>query len=114
MKFTADPRTADWLEYFIPESANFDWDEGNKGKNVKHGYSDVEIESVLRQSKYIFAGQIIDPPHAEWRGLILGLTENGKPTALIFTRRGDKIRPISCRPMRKNEWRLYEETIEKN
>jgi len=37
-----------------------------------------------------------------------------KLTALIFTRRDDKIRPISCRPMRKNEWMLYEEIIEKD
>jgi hypothetical protein len=60
VKFISDPITAEWLEYFIPES----------------------------------------------------VTENGKPTALIFTRRGDKMRPISCRPMRKNEWRLYEESLQ--
>jgi uncharacterized DUF497 family protein len=29
--------------------------------------------------------------------------------ALIFTRRSDQLRPISCRPMRRNERRLYDE-----
>src|SRR5256885_16954446 len=33
----------------------------------------------------------------------------GRRLALIFTRRGTKLRPISCRPMRRNERRLYDE-----
>ncbi len=110
MKFEPDKPVADWLQDFIPDSDNFDWDEGNIRKNLKHGYSFEQIESILWQTQFVFAGKIVEPTHDEWRGLILGLTETGKPTALIFTRRGEKFRPISCRPMRNNEWRFYEKT----
>jgi uncharacterized DUF497 family protein len=30
---------------------------------------------------------------------------------LVFTRRGDRLRPISCRPMRRTERQVYEEAI---
>ncbi|PWU07426.1 MAG: hypothetical protein C5B51_10010 [Terriglobia bacterium] len=47
-------------------------------------------------------------------GLILGEGETGRLLALIFTRRGDKLRPISCRPMRIDERRLYETSIQEH
>ena len=109
MKFETDNWVARWLQGFVPNPDNFDWDDGNIRKNLKHGYSSVEIESLFWQTEYLFAGKIIEPVHDEWRGLVLGLTDGGRETVLIFTRRGEKIRPISCRPMRKNERRLYEE-----
>ena len=34
--------------------------------------------------------------------------------ALIFTRRGEQLRPISCRPMRRNERTLYEEACKED
>jgi len=114
MKLTRDNAVAHWLQNFIPDPDNFDWDEGNVRKNLKHGYSSEQIESLFRQTEYIFAGKIIEPSHDEWRGLILGLTEGGRTTALIFTRRGEKLRTISCRPMRKNERRFYETTTQKD
>ena len=50
-----------------------------------------------------------DGAEAEPRWLLLGETDAGRQLTLIFTRRGNRIRPISCRPMRRNERRLYEE-----
>ena len=114
VKLTPDPLTSVWLRDFVADSENFDWDAGNREKNAKHEVSDEEIESILAQEKYIFAGRIIEPFHEEWRGLILGESSEGRPLALIFTRRGDKFRPISCRPMRVFEWRLYEESIKEH
>ena len=73
---------------------------------------DEEIESMLAREKYVFAGRIAAPPHDEWRGLILGENLNGRPLALVFTRRGEKLRPISCRSMRALERRFYETIIE--
>jgi uncharacterized DUF497 family protein len=112
MKLEADDSVVKWLQDFIPDSDHFDWDEGNIRKNLKHGYSFEQIESILWQPEFVFAGRIVEPTHDEWRGLLLGLTEGGKQTALIFTRRGEKFRPISCRPMRENEWRFYEEATQ--
>ncbi len=109
MRLTPDLSALTWLNDFVPDAENFEWDKGNIDKNLKHGLSSEEIESIFWQEKYIFAGKIVEPTHDEWRGLILGQTENGKHVALIFTKRGEKLRPISCRPMRLNERRIYEE-----
>ena len=46
----------------------------------------------------------------EARYLLLGITSTGRRAALIFTRRGDKLRPISCRAMRKTEKEAYDAT----
>lgn len=108
MKFILDPPTSLWLRDFIADPDNFDWDDGNKRKNVKHGVSCEEIEAIISEDRFVFAGRIVEPAHDEWRGLILGPTAEGRSLALIFTRRGEKLRPISCRPMRLVERRLYE------
>ncbi|MBK8871265.1 MAG: BrnT family toxin [Elusimicrobia bacterium] len=114
MRLKTDESAAQWLHDFVADPENFDWDEGNIRKNLKHGYSAEQIESLFLQTEYIFAGKIIEPAHDEWRGLVLGLTEGSRMTALILTRRGEKIRPISCRPMRKDERRFYENTTQKS
>ena len=112
MKFVPDPLTGLWLRDFDPEPENFDWDDGNRHKNLKHGLSSEEVESLFRQDQYVFAGRIIEPAHKESRGLILGQADSGRALALIFTRRGEKLRPISCRPMREGERRHYEASIQ--
>jgi uncharacterized DUF497 family protein len=112
VKFVRDDKAAQWLREFAPDSETFDWDAGNMTKNLKHGVSREEIESIFYSQKLIFAGHIIDPPDNEWRGLILGRSDGGRLLALIFTRRGDKLRPISCRPMRTGERRFYETSIQ--
>lgn len=111
MKFVRDDEAARWLREFIPDPDNFDWDAGNKTKNMKHGVLCEEVESIFYGQRLLLAGRIVDPAHDEWRGLVLGQSDAGRRLALIFTQRGDKLRPISCRPMRKGERRLYETSI---
>jgi len=38
----------------------------------------------------------------------VGVTSGGRHAALVSTRRGDKLRPISCRAMRKREKEAYD------
>ncbi len=64
--------------------------------------------SLFRRTVFL-AGRIVEPAHEEPRWLLLGETNTGRRLALIFTRRGRKLRPISCRQMRRNERKLYEE-----
>src|SRR3989344_762609 len=109
MKLIDDPVAEKWLQSFDPEPDGFDWDKGNRSKNLKHGVTQEEIESIF-ENEHGFAGRISEPAHAEWRGLILGQSNTGKLLALIFTRREDRIRPISCRPMRKLEAKKYHES----
>jgi uncharacterized DUF497 family protein len=43
--------------------------------------------------------------------LVLGEDGKHRRLALVLTRRDDRLRPISCRPMRGKERRVYEEAI---
>ena len=112
MKFSPDLTAGLWLRDFVPDPENFDWDDGNRHKNLNHGLSCEEVESLFLQDRYIFAVRIIEHHHTEWRGLILGQGGSGRALALIFTRRSEKLRPISCRPIREGERRFYEASIE--
>jgi uncharacterized DUF497 family protein len=111
VRFSPDLTAGLWLRDFVPDPENFNWDDGNRHKSLKHGLSCKEVESLFLQEHYIFAGRIIEPTHEEWRGLILGQSESGRAIALIFTRRGEMLRPISCRPMREGERRFYAASI---
>ncbi|OFW40322.1 MAG: hypothetical protein A3J28_10705 [Acidobacteria bacterium RIFCSPLOWO2_12_FULL_60_22] len=84
-----------------------EWHWGNQAKNLKHGLTLEDMESVFWQP-YVFAGRTVEPAHSEWRGLFLGQTSQGRRVALIFTRRSEKVRVISCRAMRPAERRFYE------
>lgn len=65
------------------------------------------MESIL-DTAVVFAGRIVEPTHDEARYLLLGVTPGGRHAALIFARRGDKLRPISYRAMRKKEKEAYD------
>jgi uncharacterized DUF497 family protein len=111
MRLSDDPKTATWLSNLNGDSASFDWDDGNRGKCRKHRVDDREIESLFAHP-YLFAGRIVEPAHDERRWLVLGEDDGGRRLALIFTRRNDRLRPISCRPMRKEERAVYEKAIQ--
>jgi uncharacterized DUF497 family protein len=99
VKLVADPETAAWLAI----GPAIGWDAGNSTKSeTKHGFRIADVESIFR-SPMLFAGRIVEPEHTEARYLLLGTTASGRRAALIFARRGDRLRPISCRAMRKKE-----------
>ena len=102
---------ARWLKDFPATAESFDWDAGNRGKNAKHGVSDEAIEGLFRQPT-VFVGRVTEPAQDEPRWLLLGIDATQRHLALILTRRDNRIRPISCRPMRTGEKRIYEESCE--
>lgn len=105
MRLTAAPDIAVWLGT-RPE---MEWDAGNSTKSqTKHGFRTADVESIL-DAAVVFAGRIVEPAHDEARYLLLGVTSSGRHAALVFTRRGDTLRPISCRAMRKREKEAYDE-----
>lgn len=108
MRIAEDPQTVRWLTNLAGVADSFDWDAGNRTKNAKHGVHVGDIEDLLRGAT-VFVGRIIEPIHDEPRWLLLGEDASGRRLALIFTRRGDRIRPVSCRPMRPKEKEVYEE-----
>ena len=85
----------------------FEWDEGNKDKNlIKHKVTNEECEEVFFDpSKKIS----IDTLHSdeEVRYILLGKTKNNRYLFVVFTTRNDKIRIISSRDLNKTERTLY-------
>jgi len=108
MKLAADPATERWLIGLTGADHEFEWDIGNLTKNRKHGVEAGDIQALVGGDFY-FAGRIVEPGHTERRWLALGEDAAGRRLALVFTRREDRLRPISCRAMRPKERALYEE-----
>jgi uncharacterized DUF497 family protein len=108
VKLEPEAELDEWLAGLEGEPKEFDWDAGNRSKGRKHGVEPSEAESLLHRSVFL-AGRIVEPAYDESRWLLLGETDTGRRLALIFTRRDGKLRPITCRAMRRNERRLYGE-----
>ncbi len=86
----------------------FDWDEGNLYKNEKkHGLKWQEIEEVFFNQPLLVNE---DQKHSEYeaRCFALGVTHSGKMVYVVFTRRGERIRVISARPINRKERSIYE------
>lgn len=107
MELVADAAAERWLMELTGASAEVDWDAGNLTKNRKHGVQPEDIQALIGTDFY-FAGRVAEPAHEEPRWLALGEDAGGRRLALVFTRRGDRLRPISCRPMRRKERMVYE------
>ncbi len=92
----------------IKKVVGFEWDNGNKGKNLlKHQIKNEECEEVFfDQNKKILKDNI----HSikEERYILLGKTKKQKLIFLVFTIRKNQIRVISARDLNKKEYKLYE------
>ena len=89
--------------------AGFEWDVGNRGKNLKHRVADGESEQVFfSQPLFILA----DVRHSgsESRYHALGQTADGRRLHVTFTLRDDRrrIRMISARDMHRKERAIYD------
>ena len=92
----------------IPESIEFEWDEGNTQKSFKkHGIENDESEGVFFDKDSVLAE---DRKHSgsETRYQIVGKSNIGRLLNIIFTIRKQKVRIISARRMHLKERRLYE------
>jgi uncharacterized DUF497 family protein len=104
VRLTAAPDIAEWLG----TRPQMEWDTGNSTKiQTKRGFRTADVESIL-DAAVVVAGRIVEPAHDEARYLLLGVTSGGRHAALVFTRRGDKLRPIRCRAMKKREKEIYD------
>ncbi|HPD13775.1 MAG TPA: BrnT family toxin [Planctomycetota bacterium] len=89
------------------EFAGFDWDAGNRDKNLRHGVHNWECEQVFFNQPLVVLG---DPKHsvAEERLAAFGQTDAGRQLVVVFTMRGTKLRVISARDMNRRERQFYE------
>jgi uncharacterized DUF497 family protein len=106
MRWVEDAAAEAWLAT-APE---LEWDAANTEKLTKHGLIPADVEAALR-GPVVWLGRITQPAHDEPRWGALGLTATSRYITMIFTRRGARLRPISCRAMRRDERRVYEERL---
>ena len=84
----------------------FEWDEGNIGKNKKHNVEDREAEEVfLDGNKKTFKDKLHSDGEERFR--VVGKTKKKRLLLIAFTIRKDKIRIISARNINKKEVYLY-------
>ena len=88
----------------------FDWDEGNEGKNLKHGVSDWEIEEALADDGLVRLSRSI--VEGEERFVVLGRAAgSGRYLKIVYTvrtrGRTRLLRPISAVDMGPAERALY-------
>lgn len=91
----------------LVQCTGFDWDSGNAPKlEERHKVTPGECEQVFFQDPLLIAP---DHKHSkgEERWAALGRTADGRALAIVFTLRGDRIRPLSARDMSRKERRLY-------
>ncbi len=93
----------------------FEWDSGNRGKNIRHDVSDGEAEQVFFSSPLLV---LEDLRHSgrETRYHALGVTLDGRRLHVTFTLRdtGRRIRVISARDMHRKERAIYEAKAKEN
>ncbi len=84
----------------------FEWDDGNRLHCRKHGMEPAEIETVFQGAPRVAP----DRKHsdAEARFLAIGRTREGRAAFVVFTMRGNLIRPLSARYMHAKEVANYD------
>ncbi len=91
------------------ELLEFEWDAGNTGKSLKkHSVADTESEEVFFDPEKKL---LRDSTHSVYEGrhILIGQTRQRRLLFIVFTKRRNKIRIISSRPLNKKEKHLYEE-----
>ncbi|MEI6632531.1 MAG: BrnT family toxin [Chlamydiota bacterium] len=96
------PMTRDY-----PEFTGFDWDDGNRDKNLKRRVLASECEQVFFNQPLMI---LDDPKHtvAEERCAAFGQTDQGRPLVVVYTQRAGLLRVISARDMSRKERQFYE------
>ena len=93
----------------LPDLIAFDWDDGNRLKNRKHGVSQAEAEEVFFSRPLL----LVDSRHSERepRYHALGETRAGRRLHITYTLRVEctLIRVISARDMHRKERAVYDQ-----
>lgn len=89
----------------MDEGGWFDWDEGNEGHIVGQGVVPVEVEEALLGPRG-FGVDAYDAP-GETREALVGATEEERILLVVYTMRGESIRPITARDASDGQKRRY-------
>ena len=86
------------------KSSEFDWDEHNEQHLAQHGISRSDAEDVLQGSHVLLEFQIEGTEH---RWVAVGATRVGRILNIVFTERGEAMRPITGWVADKAAMNLY-------
>lgn len=97
----------------VLEFSSFEWDAGNREKNLKkHGITCEETEEIFFSHPLVYPDEA-HSTETEKRYILFGVTKRGHLLFTAFTLRGSKVRVISSRPMSQKERKWYEEEKKK-
>ena len=108
MRLIADIDTELWLQ--TEWDGTLEWDDANVRKLKKHNLSVSQFETLFDED-FVFAGRVVPTDGIEWgeeRLVLYGKTDSGKCLTIIWTKRRQQLRPISCRSMRHDEKQTYQ------
>jgi uncharacterized DUF497 family protein len=94
----------------VGESREFEWDKHNERHLARHDISRTDAEDVLSGDHFLFEDQLVGD---EQRWMAVGATRTGRILSIVFTVRGEAIRPImgwmadkSTADLYSSEWGL--------
>jgi len=76
----------------VEHSPEFDWDEHNERHLAQHGISRADAEDVLSGNHMLLEHQMEGD---EQRWIALGATRAGRILSIVFSVRGEAVRPIT-------------------
>ena len=98
------------MDLDVATFTGFEWDVGNLTKSAqKHAISPEEAEEVFFRQPWVLPDT--RPEDREPRWAAIGPSERDRVLRVLFTIRGRKIRPISCRPAGREERQAYEKAL---
>jgi uncharacterized protein len=98
------------MEFSFESIEGFEWDAGNLTKSAgKHGVAPEEAEEVFFRGPLVLDATRAEDREARYAAL--GATERGRILRVVFTVRGTRIRPISCRTASRKEIAAYEKAL---
>ena len=89
----------------IREPIEFEWDAGNRDKNLKHRVTDTECEETFFDPHKRLLKEIPHVGEKGWerRYVMIGKTREGRALFVVFTLRKGKVRVISARDLNRRE-----------
>jgi uncharacterized DUF497 family protein len=89
----------------------FDWDLHNVGHVARHGVNPMEVEEAFERSHAIVPAR---DAGGERRSKLFGRSAAGRYLIVVFTIRGEQLRPVTAHTMNQRERRVYAPEIDKN
>ena len=92
------------------QGGEFDWDEHNLTHLSRHKITAAEFEEAMRNNRVFMD---VEDESGEERWYVAGVTNGLRVLVLVFTYRGEKIRPITAWDAGKDLKQFYFRTVGK-